>query len=147
MGTGEVRSLTIIGGFVVYSAFAPTQPLLPKSDSPRVLIVGAGMSGILAAIKLIESGNTNFRIYEKADRVGGTWRDNTYPGLRCDVPAHMFTYSFEPNPDYSDRFPMGREIQSYLERVYDKYQLDRYICFNKGVESINFEDGDWYVQP
>ena len=61
----------------------------------RVVIIGAGMAGVLAAIKLQKAGYTNVVIYEKADRVGGTWRENTYPGLTCDVPSHHYTYSFE----------------------------------------------------
>jgi len=77
----------------------------------RIAIVGAGMSGLLMAIKLKESGYRNFTIYEKKSNLGGTWRDNTYPGLKCDVPAHMYTYSFEPNPEYSSRFAEGKEIQ------------------------------------
>ena len=64
---------------------------------PRVVIVGAGMSGILSAIKAREIGCTNITVLEKADKVGGTWRDNSYPGLSCDVPAHMYTYTFEGN--------------------------------------------------
>ena len=67
----------------------------------RVAVIGAGMSGILAAIKLREAGIENIVIYEKADRIGGTWRENTYPGLTCDVPAHSYTYSFEPYPGWS----------------------------------------------
>ena len=60
----------------------------------RTVIIGAGMAGILTAIKLREAGYENFVVYEKSDTVGGTWRENTYPGIACDVPAHMYTYSF-----------------------------------------------------
>ncbi len=66
--------------------------------SLRVAVIGAGMAGILAAIKLREAGYSDFAVYEKAGQLGGTWRENTYPGLACDVPAHLYTYSFEPNP-------------------------------------------------
>ncbi len=78
----------------------------------RFIILGAGMSGILSAIKLQEAGLDNFAIYEKADRLGGTWRENTYPGLACDVPSHLYSYSFAPNPDWSHRFSPGAEIQA-----------------------------------
>ena len=71
---------------------------------PRFLIIGAGMSGILSAIRLQEAGLTNFAIYEKADRLGGTWRENTYPGIACDVPSHFYCYSFALNPEWSHRF-------------------------------------------
>jgi len=67
----------------------------------RFAIVGAGMSGILAAIRLEEAGYRDVVIYEKADRLGGTWRENTYPGIACDVPSHLYSYSFAPNPEFS----------------------------------------------
>ena len=75
----------------------------PPRVNPRIVIIGAGMAGILTAIKLREAGYDDYVIYEKSDRVGGTWRDNTYPGVACDVPAHLYTYSFEPNPSWSQR--------------------------------------------
>ena len=129
------------------SGVARGRPALQAvGDQPRILIIGAGMSGILMAIKLKESGYTRICIYEKADRPGGAWRDNTYPGLKCDVPAPMFTYSFEPNPEYSTRFPLGAEIRSYLGRVYDKYGVGKFVRFNKAVESVNYEHGRWFVQ-
>ena len=74
----------------------------------RFVIIGAGMSGILAAIKLREAGYDDFVLYEKAERLGGTWRENTYPGIACDVPSHLYSYSFEPNPEWSHRFSPGR---------------------------------------
>ncbi len=67
---------------------------------PRFAVIGAGMSGILAAIKLKEAG-LDFTVFEKEDRVGGTWRENTYPGIACDVPSHVYSYSFDVNPDWS----------------------------------------------
>ena len=76
----------------------------------RFAIIGAGMSGILSAIKLREAGYTDFTIYEKAESIGGTWRENTYPGIACDVPSHLYSYSFEPNPQWSHRFSPGAEI-------------------------------------
>jgi cation diffusion facilitator CzcD-associated flavoprotein CzcO len=81
------------------------------SFEPRIVIIGAGMAGILSVIKLREAGYRNFVVYEKSDRIGGTWRENTYPGIACDVPAHLYTYSFEPNPDWSNTFATGAEIQ------------------------------------
>ena len=70
----------------------------------RIVIIGAGMAGILAAIRLLENKYKNFTLYEKADQVGGTWRDNSYPGLTCDVPSHHYTYSFERNPAWSRHY-------------------------------------------
>ena len=72
---------------------------------PRVIIMGAGMSGILMGIRLLNAGLSNFTIYEKTDRIGGTWRENTYPGIACDIPSYFYTYSFEVNPNWSHRFP------------------------------------------
>ena len=66
--------------------------------SKRAIVLGAGMAGILAAIKLKEADGVDVVVYEKADRVGGTWRENTYPGLTCDTPSHHYTYSFARNP-------------------------------------------------
>src|SRR2546421_2955990 len=83
----------------------------------RVAVIGAGMAGILSAIKLTEAGITDFTVYEKGDRVGGTWRENTYPGLSCDVPSHLYSYSFALTPDWSRRFSPGVEIQAYYEQV------------------------------
>ena len=79
-------------------------------------IIGAGMSGLLMGIRLQKAG-MRFRIYEKATSVGGTWRENTYPGLSCDVPSFFYSYSFEPNLDWTHRFSPGPEIREYLERV------------------------------
>ncbi|MFN8641316.1 MAG: FAD-dependent oxidoreductase [Candidatus Binatia bacterium] len=92
-------------------------PSRAAGASPRVCIIGAGMAGILAAIKLREAGFDDVAIYEKADRLGGTWRENTYPGIACDVPSHLYSYSFAPNPEWSHRFSAGAEIQAYFEEV------------------------------
>lgn len=121
-------------------------PTSTGCDSRSVLIIGAGMSGILATIGLRARGFRNISVYEKAETLGGTWRDNTYPGLKCDVPAHMFTYSFAPNPDYSTRFPSGAEIRNYLQRVAEQYSVTQHIVFNKSIESLEFANGRWQVR-
>lgn len=112
----------------------------------RVVVIGAGMSGILAGIKLLEDGINNFVIYEKAGKIGGTWRDNRYPGLACDVPAHAYTYSFEPNPNWSKYFAPGYEIQEYFENVVKKYGLQKHIRFNQELVSAEFDDGSWHLE-
>ena len=104
----------------------------------RVVVIGAGMAGILAGIKLLEAGYSQLAIYEKADRPGGTWRENTYPGLTCDVPSHHYTYSFERNPHWSRHLSPGPEIQAYFEHTVDKYQLQNLIRFNCEVVSARF---------
>ncbi len=111
----------------------------------RIVVIGAGMAGILAAIKLREAGYTNFVIYEKADRLGGTWRENTYPGIACDVPAHLYTYTFEPNPHWSHVFAPGDEIQAYFEGVAKKYAVMPSIKFNTEITRCVFESGRWQL--
>jgi len=117
-----------------------------NDDSFRVVVVGAGMSGILAGIKLRQAGYSNITIYEKAERVGGTWRENTYPGLTCDVPSHHYTYSFERNPDWTRHLPPGGEIQAYFENVTGKYDLAELIRFNTEVVDASFHQGSWRLK-
>lgn len=112
----------------------------------RFGIIGAGMAGILSAIKLKEAGLDDFTIYEKADRVGGTWRENTYPGLACDVPSHLYSYSFDLNPDWSHLFSPGGEIQAYFERVTAEHDLTPCIRFGDEVVSCEFGSGRWHLQ-
>lgn len=112
----------------------------------RFAVIGAGMSGILAAIELERAGHRDVAIYEKADRLGGTWRENTYPGLSCDVPSHLYSYSFAPNPDWSHRFAPGPEIQAYFEDVARRYGVDRRITFGHEVVRCSFQDGRWTLE-
>ena len=91
------------------------EPVLP--DHVRTAIVGAGFAGIGMAAKLLESGDTDFVVLERDGDVGGTWRDNTYPGCACDVPSHLYSFSFAPNPDWSRTYSPQPEIQDYLRRV------------------------------
>ncbi len=97
----------------------------PTSESVRVAVLGAGMSGICMGIQLRKHGIDDFVILEKADSVGGTWRENTYPGVACDVPSHVYSFSFELNPNWSHSYSSGREIWDYCERCVDKYELAR----------------------
>jgi len=112
----------------------------------RFIIIGAGMSGILSAIKLQQAGIENFAIYEKADRLGGTWRENTYAGIACDVPSHLYSYSFAPNPEWSHRFSAGSDIQAYFEDVAGRYGVDSRIQFGTEITRCEFEDGRWKIE-
>lgn len=112
----------------------------------RIVVIGAGMSGILSAIKLHEAGIEDVTVYEKADRLGGTWRENRYPGIACDVPSHLYSYSFEPNPDWSHRFSPGAEIQAYFERVARDYDVEKRIRYGEEVTRAAFEDGRWRLE-
>ena len=112
----------------------------------RYAIIGAGMAGMLAAIKLLERGCRDLIVYEKGHTIGGTWRENTYPGLTCDVPSHSYTYSFELNPDWTRTQPPGHEVQAYFERVKEKYGLENWITFNEEVVSCIYQHGGWQLQ-
>jgi cation diffusion facilitator CzcD-associated flavoprotein CzcO len=104
------------------------------------------MAGILSAIKLREAGITDFTVYEKADRLGGTWRENTYPGITCDVPSHLYCYSFALNPGWSHMYPPGWEIQGYFEGVADRFGVMPHIKFGDEVTSCEFTNGRWQLE-
>ncbi|HEV3132258.1 MAG TPA: NAD(P)/FAD-dependent oxidoreductase [Acidimicrobiales bacterium] len=109
----------------------------------RCAVIGAGMAGILSAIKLAEAGFTDVTVYEKADRVGGTWRENTYPGLSCDVPSHLYSYSFALTPEWSRRFAPGPEIRAYFERIARENGVVERVRFGDQVERCVFSEGRW----
>jgi cation diffusion facilitator CzcD-associated flavoprotein CzcO len=111
----------------------------------RCAVIGAGMAGILAAIELDGAGLDDYVVFEKADRVGGTWRENRYPGLSCDVPSHLYSYSFAPNPAWSRRFSPGPEIQRYFERVAGEHDIDEHVRLGDAVTRCVFSDGTWHV--
>src|SRR5699024_1867017 len=101
-------------------------------------VVGAGFAGVALAIKLDQAGERNYLVAERGDDVGGTWRDNTYPGAACDVPSQLYSYSFALNPTWSRSFSPQPEIQAYIQRVaQDAGVLDR---FRFGVE---VEEARW----
>jgi cation diffusion facilitator CzcD-associated flavoprotein CzcO len=95
------------------------------------------------AAKLQDAGIDSFTIFEKAEDVGGTWRDNTYPGLTCDVPSRYYSYSFRPNPNWSHLLPPGPEIQRYFQQVADERLIRPHIRFGANVTSARYDDGKW----
>lgn len=115
------------------------------SPTASVLIVGAGFAGLGTAIRLLQSGIDDFVILERGDRVGGTWRDNTYPGAACDIPSVLYSYSFAPNPHWSRAYSGGAEILRYIEGLVDRYGLHRHIRFGEDVTALNFDEdsGTW----
>lgn len=108
-------------------------------------ILGAGLSGVLMGMQLRRAGIDDFTIYERRPDVGGTWFNNTYPGLHCDVPTHLYCYSFEPNPDWSMVYSSGQEIQAYIRSCAEKYDLVSRIRFDTSVDSARFDEatGRW----
>ncbi|MEV0619418.1 NAD(P)/FAD-dependent oxidoreductase [Nonomuraea sp. NPDC050404] len=109
-------------------------------SEPGIVIVGSGFAGICMGIKLKQAGYHDFVILEKAAEPGGTWRDNTYPGCSCDVPSHMYSYSFELNPGWSRMFAPRREIQDYLRACVAKYGLTPHIRYGRHVVALEYDD-------
>lgn len=118
-----------------------------NNNTSHIVIIGTGFGGIGMAIQLKKAGIDSFTILEKADSVGGTWRDNTYPGAACDVQSHLYSYSFEPKSDWTRKFGLQPEIRSYIESCVTKYGLRDHIQFNQEVESAAFdaETGIWNI--
>ena len=109
--------------------------------SVDVLIVGAGFSGICMGIKLLEAGMKNFLIIEKSDDLGGTWYENRYPGCACDVPAHLYSFSFERNPDWTRMFAGQQEIWQYLKSCVQRYGLAPYIRLRTSFQEASWDEG------
>ena len=113
-----------------------------------VAIVGAGFGGVATAVRLKQQGQDDFVLLERGDRIGGVWRANVYPGIACDVPSHLYSFSFAPNPDWSKRLSPGSEIQGYLEGVADRYGVTPHLRLNAGVEAATFDEasGRWRLE-
>jgi cation diffusion facilitator CzcD-associated flavoprotein CzcO len=113
-----------------------------------VVIIGTGFSGIGMAIKLQQAGIDSFKLIERSDEVGGTWRDNTYPGCECDVQSHLYSFSFEPKTDWSKKYSTWLEIRDYIVAVTDKHNLRKKIQFNTSLEGADFDEssGTWQVK-
>lgn len=105
-----------------------------------VAIVGAGLGGLCAAIRLRQSGVDALVVLERSSEVGGTWRDNDYPGCACDVPSHMYSFSFAPNHEWTRPYPQQQEIQDYILRTTDMYGLRPLIRFNTTVKALRWMD-------
>ncbi|MFC4033730.1 flavin-containing monooxygenase [Streptomyces polygonati] len=113
----------------------------------RVAVIGSGFGGLGAGVRLRREGVTDFVILERADAVGGTWRDNSYPGCACDVPSHLYSFSFAPEPDWPRTFSGQEHIRAYLERVTDTFGLRPHLRFGAEVRQARW-DGDaqrWHL--
>jgi cation diffusion facilitator CzcD-associated flavoprotein CzcO len=106
----------------------------------RVAIVGSGFSGLGMAIRLRRAGIEDFVILERADDVGGTWRDNSYPGCRCDVPSHLYSFSFAPNPDWTSTFSAQEEIWDYLRTCARRYGVVDHVHFGHEVLGAEWDE-------
>jgi len=116
--------------------------------SRGIAILGAGISGLCTGIALKRAGIHSFTIYEKSDKLGGTWYDNSYPGAACDVPSPLYSFSFEPNPGWSRMFSPQAEIQRYLSGCAEKYGLLPHIRFGSEIASASFDEaaGTWRLR-
>lgn len=115
-------------------------PINTQTRHVDVAILGAGFGGLCMAIKLREAGNDDFVILEKGSEVGGTWRDNSYPGCACDVQSHMYSFSFEGKADWSKRYAPWHEIQDYILNTTEKYGLRPFVRFNQEVSAAQFDE-------
>ncbi|MBZ5594233.1 MAG: alpha/beta hydrolase fold domain-containing protein [Acidobacteriia bacterium] len=113
-----------------------------------VLIVGSGFAGLCMAIQLRRAGMDSFLILERAADIGGTWRDNTYPGCACDIPSHLYSFSFECHADWTRMYPTQPEIWNYLKHCVEKYNLGPSIRFGSEVREAVFDEGAhlWRVE-
>lgn len=111
----------------------------------EVLIVGAGFGGLGTALRLQQDGIRDVVILERADEIGGTWRDNTYPGAACDIPSNLYSFSFAPNPDWSRSFSGSGEILKYVHYLADSFDLRRMVRFNQDVTELEYseKEGVW----
>ncbi len=114
----------------------------------RVVIVGAGFGGIGLGIRLKNSGLTDFVILEKSDCVGGVWRENRYPGAACDVPSHLYSFSFEPRADWPDKYASQAEILDYLKQCARKHGLEPHIRYGAEVAEASWDEAasKWIVR-
>jgi cation diffusion facilitator CzcD-associated flavoprotein CzcO len=106
----------------------------------EIAIVGSGFSGLAMAAALRRAGRNDFVVLEKAGRVGGTWRDNTYPGCACDVPSHLYSFSFAPNPEWSSTFSPQPEIQAYLEQVAEREGILAHVRFDTALQEASWDE-------
>jgi cation diffusion facilitator CzcD-associated flavoprotein CzcO len=118
---------------------APSLELVDTVQRADFVIIGAGFSGVGAAIKLLQAGHTDLVVLERAADVGGTWRDNTYPGCRCDIQSNLYSYSFAPEPGWKQTFPAQPELWDYVRKVADQNGLRRYLHFGHEVTDARWD--------
>src|SRR5271166_3759186 len=107
--------------------------MVSATEHHRIAIVGSGFSGLGMAIRCKQDGIEDFVVLERASELGGTWRDNTYPGCACDIASNLYSFSFAPNPDWTRTFSAQAEIWDYLRRVASEYGIERHIRYRHEV--------------
>src|SRR3954471_20947372 len=113
-----------------------------------IAIIGSGFSGMGMAIRLLEEGRRDFVILERADDVGGTWQANRYPGCQCDIPSHLYSFSFAPNPEWTRTYSKQPEIWAYMRRVAEDYGVMPHVRLNHEVTGAEWDDAEqhWLVE-
>ena len=124
---------------------SPATARLTDTTVHEVLVIGAGFSGLGVTHRLREAGVRDIVTLERAQDVGGTWRDNRYPGAACDIPSNLYSWSFAPNPDWSRSYPSAPEIHDYIRHTAERLDLLRYVRFGHNVTAVHFQDDHWRV--
>lgn len=121
---------------------------MAQHEHVRVAVIGSGFGGLGAAVRLRREGITDFVVLERAGSVGGTWRDNSYPGCACDVPSHLYSFSFAPNPDWPRTFSGQEHIRAYLEHVADTFGLRPHIRLDHEVTQMRWDNDElhWVIE-
>src|SRR3989440_11504661 len=135
IGYSPIVVSVIHGGRTMFEAQTKDQ-----SENFPIVIVGTGFSGIAMGVMLKRAGIDSFTILEKADDIGGTWRDNTYPGAACDVPSHLYSFSFELNPWWSRTYATQPEILAYLERCTDQFGLRPHLRTGIAIDEARWDE-------
>ncbi|MFJ7630506.1 flavin-containing monooxygenase [Streptomyces sp. NPDC097595] len=120
---------------------------MAQHEHVRVAVIGSGFGGLGAAVRLRREGITDFVVLERAGSVGGTWRDNSYPGCACDVPSHLYSFSFAPNPEWPRTFSGQEHIRAYLEHVADTFGLRAHLRLNHEVKQMRWDNDElhWII--
>ena len=120
---------------------------MSTAEPLSVAIIGGGFAGIGAAIRLKQNGIEDFVVLERGTEVGGTWRDNTYPGAACDIPSRLYSYSFAPNPDWSHTYSASAEILGYIRTMVKEFGLEPKIRFRCNVTGVEWDEqtGVWAI--
>ena len=118
------------------------------STSHAVIVVGAGFSGIGMAARMKEMGIDDFVVLDRGNDLGGTWRDNAYPGAACDVPSNLYSYSFALNPEWTSSFPSQGEIWDYIRGCEERFEIGDHLRFSLTIDEARFDEGakEWVVR-